>query len=166
MKRVRIPKSTITLAMVFLLVAGVSPSLYASEGEEEQHEEHGHKWAIGLFIGLTRAHSDNESTLGIELERILSPKWSIAGLVERADRNEDSTLLMALVGWRPWRGLTLQLGAGRKDPGNEREVVYRTGMSYEFELAPTWVLKPYIAVDFIQNEEDEEVFGFYIGKLF
>jgi hypothetical protein len=42
----------------------------------------------------------------------------------------------------------------------------RTAIAYEIELRERWFLKPYFALDFIENEEDEEVFGLYIGKGF
>lgn len=67
------------------------------------------------------------------------------------------------VGFHPWEGLRLQLGVGHKDPSGKQENVLRTGITYDWEFAPTWFLKPYFALDFIENEE---VFGFYFGKLF
>ena len=124
------------------------------------------KWGVGIFLGATHAHGENEATIGFELGHVLNKNWSIGLVAEQSERDEHTTLILAGLGWHPWGGLRLQLGAGRKDPSGKQENVLRTGITYDWEFAPTWVLKPYFALDFIENEETEEVFGFYFGKLF
>ena len=86
--------------------------------------------------------------------------------MERADREQDSTLLLAGVGWNFYRGFRLGVGFGRKDPADEREFVSRLALAYEFELGRAWFIKPYLAKDFIKNEDNEEVFGAYVGRGF
>jgi len=146
------------------LLLGLS-SFNVSASEAEGEKPH-HRWGVGVFLGATHAHGKNESTVGFELGHVINKNWSIGAVVERAEREEHSTLLLVGLGWHPWEGLRLQLGAGRKDPSGTQENVLRTGITYDWEFAPTWVLKPYFALDFIENEETEEVFGFYFGKLF
>ena len=141
------------------------------DGRQEQaaESEHGHagRFAVAGFIGATRDHGKNEPTLGIEAGVNLSARWSVGAVVERADRERDSTLVLFGVGWHPLGpAFRLQLGAGRKDPSGKREAVIRAGMAYEIEVHERWFVKPYLALDFIENAEDEEVFGVYVGRGF
>lgn len=146
-----------------LLMASLSSLVNASDKEDEELD---HRWGVGLFLGATHVKGHNESTLGLELGYVINKDWSVGVVAERSERERDTTLLLAGVGWHPWHGLRFQLGAGRKDPAGKQENVIRTAVTYDWEFAPTWVLKPYFAFDFIENEETEEVFGFYFGKLF
>ena len=86
---------------------------------------------MAVFFGATRAHSENEATVGLELGYVLNRNWSIGAVVERAERDEHSTLILGGVGFHPWKGLRLQLGVGRKDPSGEEENVIRTGIAYD-----------------------------------
>jgi len=132
-------------------------------GAEHEH----HRYAVAGFIGGTRVDSDNELTLGIEGGLHLNSKWSIGAVLERADRERDSTLVLLGVGWHPiGPALRLQLGLGRKDPRGTTETVLRTGVAYEMEIENGWFVKPYLAIDFIHNEDNEGVFGLYIGRGF
>lgn len=125
------------------------------------------RFMLALFLGATRADARNEPTLGFEAGYRIDDHWSAGMVVERADRERDSTLVLGGVGWHPTgSGWRLQLGIGRKDPREERETVVRTGLAYEFEFGRGWALKPYLARDFIDEEEDETVFGLYFGRAF
>ena len=42
----------------------------------------------------------------------------------------------------------------------------RTGLAYEMEIDKGWFLKPSLALDFIDGEDNEGVFGLYIGRAF
>ena len=145
------------------LLLAFSSGAVASGSESEDLD---HRWGIGVFLGAPHVHGHNESTLGFEVGYVLNKDWSVGVVAERSEREQDTTLLLAGVGWHPWHGLRLQLGVGRKDPADKQENVIRTGITYDWEFVPSWVLKPYFALDFIENEETEEVFGFYFGKLF
>jgi hypothetical protein len=137
------------------------------EANQEAHEETHHRYAVAGFVGSTRVGSDNEFTLGVEAGMHLNSKWSIGAVIERAERERHSTLVMVGVGWHPiGAALRFQLGLGRKDPSGKEETVVRTAVAYEIELRDRWFLKPYLAVDFIEDEENEEVFGVYIGRGF
>jgi len=70
------------------------------------------------------------------------------------------------VDWHPYRGLRLQVGVGTKDPAGHHENTARVGVGYEFLLGHRWFVKPYFAVDIIENEENEQVFGGYFGLGF
>ncbi|MCP3980302.1 MAG: hypothetical protein GY716_13440 [bacterium] len=163
-----------TALLCCLWLGAALPVVLAEEpgsghGEEhaEQHHPH-HRFGVALFVGATRAHGENESTLGIEFGYNINQRWSVGGVFERAEREAHTTLILAGVGFKPYRGLRLQAAAGRKDPAGEERNVGRLGLGYEFELGKkkNWAIKPYLAEDFIEDEEDEEVFGVYVGYLF
>ena len=47
-----------------------------------------------------------------------------------------------------------------------QEDVARAGLGYEFMLRDGWFVKSYVAVNFIENEDSEEVYGVYVGRAF
>ena len=149
----------------FGLLALLSASLPGNAEEEKQHPHK--KYAIAAFLGGTRADSSNEFTVGVEAGYNINSNWSVGAVLERADREQHSTLFLLGFGWHPTGpGLRLQFGAGRKDPSGDTETVVRTGVAYELEMEHDWFIKPYIALDFISHEDNEQVFGIYIGKGF
>ena len=121
---------------------------------------------MAAFIGVTREHSENRKTLGIEYSYRINKSRSVGGVIERAERDKDSTLAILFVHLWPYKGLFLGVGAGRKDPGDERENTFRGTIGYEFELGGGWSLAPQANLDLIENEENEEVYGIAIGKRF
>ena len=136
-------------------------------GIAEEEAGHHSKYAIAGFIGSTRAHGENEFTLGIEGGMNLSERWSVGVLLERAERERHSTLWLVGLGWHPFGPeLRIQLGLGRKDPSGTTENMFRAAIGYELELKDRWFMKPYIAADFIENEDNEAVFGLYVGRGF
>jgi hypothetical protein len=153
-----------------LFVASGALAQPAHEGnahEAEAAEHHSSRFAVAGFIGATREHGRNEPTLGVEGGFNISETWSVGAVIERADRKRDSTLVLLGVGWHPFGpALRFQFGVGSKDPAGKRETVIRTGIAYEIELRERWFVKPYLALDFIEHAEDEEVLGVYIGKGF
>lgn len=166
-------KPLVRLGLVFLLatlfpilsVANEAAHGEAGSGEEEAHEAH-HKHALGLFVGITREHSENLSTLGIEYAYRINPRWSVGGVVERADRETDSTLLIAFVHYWAWKGLYFGGGLGKKDPGKERENTFRASIGYEFEFGNGWMLNSQFNLDYIEHHDREEVYGVAFGKVF
>ena len=144
-------------------------SAFAEEtGSEEHHgAEEGHdKNLLALFIGVTREHGEGLATLGIEYSYRFHENWSVGAMIERADRDNDSTLAIAFVHVWPWKELFLGAGVGRKDPGDERQDTLRATIGYEFELGGGWVIAPQANLDVIEHEEDEEVYGIAFGKQF
>ena len=146
-------------------------SAAAIAGETENEVTHGSeesrgKNALAVFAGVTREHSENLATLGIEYSYRLHKNWSIGGVIERADREKHSTLVIAFVHLWPYKELYVGAGIGRKDPGDKRENTFRATIGYEFELAGDWSISPQANLDVIENEENEEVYGIVFGKRF
>ena len=154
-----------TLAMSLLAMALPVAAQESASGHEAEGGHH--KYGLAGFVGSTRVHGENEFTLGIEAGFNLSSTWSLGVVFERAERERDTSLLLAGIGWHPFgHALRFQLAAGIKDPSGTTEAVVRTGVGYEMEVDNGWFIKPYIAVDFINNEDTEGVFGLYIGRGF
>ncbi|UCH48111.1 MAG: hypothetical protein JSU95_19125 [Betaproteobacteria bacterium] len=156
-------------ALIVALSLLVSVNALAEETAGEEHhaaeESHG-KHALALFVGVTREHGDNLATLGIEYSYRFDEKWSVGGVIERADRDQDSTLVIAFLHFWPWKELFVGAGVGRKDPADERQNTLRATVGYEFELGGGWAIAPSVNLDVIEHEEDEEVYGISIGKRF
>jgi len=154
--------------VTFVFCIFLSSATVASETEGKgKHEGEGHhKHTLALFAGVTVEEHDDLGTLGIEYAYRFHKNWSVGGVIERADREKDSTLLIAFVHLWPYKGLFFGVGAGRKDPGDEREVTYRYTIGYEFELKNGWVIAPQANLDSIENHENEEVYGIAIGRAF
>jgi hypothetical protein len=131
-------------------------------GGDESHGKH----ALALFLGVTHEHGENLETIGIEYSYRLNKLWSLGGVIERAEREKDSTLAIAFAHLWPYKGLFLGAGIGQKDPGDKRENVLRGTIGYEFELGRGWSIAPQANLDFIENEENEEVYGIAFGKRF
>ena len=154
-----------------LLIGLLCPiQLMANEaGHELGHaEEEGHhkKHSIGLFVGVTREHSENLETFGLEYAYRINSHWSVGGVIERADRQKDSTLGIAFVHFWPWKGLFLGGGVGRKDPGDKREYTARATLGYEWEFGNGWLINAQANLDFIENHDREEVYGLAFGYQF
>ncbi len=150
-----------------LIATMILPMVEVNAAEHEVVEEGARpKYAVGLFLGYTRVHGENEPTLGFEAGFNINNKWSAGAVLEQTNRGRDTTLILLGVGYHPTEKLRLQIGLGRKDPSDKEENVLRLGLAYEFELANEWFIKPYAAYDFIQNEDGEPVVGFYFGRAF
>ena len=159
--------SVLRLILSSLLILPLS-SMASESGHEEMHdgEEVHHKHTIGLFLGITREHSENLETIGLEYSYRFHPKWTVGGVIERAEREKDSTLGIVFLHFWPHKGLFFGGGIGRKDPGDKRENTARATLGYEWELPRAWVINLQANVDFIENEDREEVYGIAFGKSF
>ncbi len=157
----------------FLIVAAwlsLSPigAIAAETHSEQTHDsaqEHA-KHTLSLFAGVTREHDENHQTLGFEYSYRLNHSWSLGAVIERADRQKESTLAIAFAHWWPYKELFLGAGIGQKDPGDKRENTFRATIGYEFMLGDGWAIAPNLNLDIIENHENEEVFGISIGKNF
>ena len=155
--------AAIALCVIF------SAGAIAGETETEEapaEEETLLKHALAVFAGITREDDENHGTLGIEYSFRINTHWSVGGVVERADRDKSSTLVIAFVHLWPYKGLFLGAGFGRKDPGDERENTIRASLGYEFELGKGWVIAPNVNLDVIEDHENEPVYGIAFGKQF
>ena len=155
------------ISVIWLSSSSIAAVAAESESEMEhdsaaEHDRH----KMGLFVGATYADDEYHETLGIEYTYRLTPSWSLGGVVERAEREKESTLILAFAHWWPYKGWYLGAGVGRKDPGEARENTIRTTIGYDFELRNGWVIAPELDLDFIEHNENEQVFGIGIGKEF
>jgi len=156
-----------TLAIAFCVLFSAAAIANETESEAAHGGEESHaKNALAVFAGVTREHSENLATLGIEYSYRFHKNWSVGGMIERADREKNSTLVIAFVHLWPYKGLFLGAGIGRKDPGDERQNTVRATIGYEFELGRGWSIAPHANLDAIENEENEEVYGISFGKRF
>lgn len=153
------------LWLSFSSIAAIAAESDSAEAHETAVEHLLNK--LGMFVGFTYEGGDYHETLGVEYVYRLTPSWSLGGVVERADREKSSTLIIAFAHWFPFKeGLYLGAGFGRKDPGDKRENTFRTTIGYDFEFGNGWVIAPDFNLDFIENNENEPVFGVGIGKHF
>ena len=156
------------LLVTVFLIPCVPLGAYANEsGQEapEHFERHG-RHALGLFFGITREHGHNRETIGIEYSYRINRYWTVGGLVERAERDQSSTLTNFFVHFWATEALYFGGGLGRKDPGEERRTTYRATIGYEFEVAENWFVEPQFHYDWIEEEDNEEVIGIAIGRKF
>ena len=150
-----------------LSLASIGAIAAESDNEGKQGgEEANTKHALAAFVGVTREHGENRETIGVEYSYRINKSWSVGGVIERAERDKHSTLAIVFVHLWPYKGLFLGVGAGRKDPGDERENTLRGTIGYEFELGGGWSIAPQANLDVIENEENEEVYGIAFGKRF
>ena len=157
-----------TLGLMIIMGLSWPFGLLANEnGHEEAHaEEAHHKHALGLFVGITQEHGESLETFGIEYAYRINRLWSVGGVIERADREKDSTLGIAFVHFWPWKGLFLGGGVGRKDPAGERENTARASVGYEWEFGKGWLINAQANLDFVEHHDREEVYGIVFGKQF
>ena len=157
---------TLAVAISLLLCsAGTAADEAGRDGSEADHEERG-RHTLGLFVGITRENGENRETIGIEYSYRFHEFWSAGAVIERAERDKESTLGVVFVHFWPSEFLYLGLGVGRKDPGEKRENTLRATLGYEFELGKGWSISPQANVDSIENEDAEQVYGLVIGKRF
>jgi hypothetical protein len=145
--------------------ATIRASELEHEGSIEYSKEH-RKHALGPFFGVTREDGENLGTIGIEYSYRVNKKWSVGGVIERADRDKHSTLVIVFAHYWPYKELYFGLGLGRKDPGDERENTLRGTIGYEFEIGKGWGISPQANIDWIENHPTEEVYGIVIAKRF
>ena len=166
---IKLANSVSALILSIIVLIFLPADLTASESGhvETTHDgETHHKHAIGLFLGITREHHENLETTGIEYSYRINKHWSLGGVIERAERENDSTLGIFFVHFWPYKGLYLGGGIGRKDPGDKRQNTFRATIGYEFELGKGWGISPQANLDFIENEEREEVYGVVFARRF
>jgi hypothetical protein len=156
---------TLAIAFCILFSAAAIADETESQATHGGEESHG-KNALAVFAGVTREHSENLETLGIEYSYRLHKNWSVGGVIERAVREKNSTLIIAFVHLWPYKGLYVGAGIGRKDPDDERQNTARATIGYEFEFVGGWSISPQANLDAIENEENEEVYGIVFGKRF
>ena len=141
------------VTFVFCIFLSATAVADEEEGNKSHAGEGHHKHTLALFVGVTIEDDEDLGTLGIEYSYRFHKNWSVGGVIERADRKKESTLAIAFIHVWPYEGLFLGIGAGRKDPADERENTYRATIGYEFELSNGWVIGPQANLDHIENHE-------------
>ena len=124
------------------------------KGSEHSYEHYG-KHALGPFIGITREDGLNRETIGLEYSYRINKRWSVGGLIERAERDKSSTLGTVFAHFWPTEFLW-----------NERENTVRATIGYEFELGKGCGISPQANLDVIENESNEKVYGIVFSKRF
>lgn len=157
-----------TNCLVALLSLMCSLNLMANEPghEDGNHGEEHPRHSLGLFVGVTQEHGESLETYGIEYSYRIHQRWTVGGVIERANREKDSTLGIVFVHFWPWKGLFLGGGIGRKDPASERENTARATLGYEWVFGRGWLINVQANLDFIENHDREEVYGFVFGREF
>lgn len=163
MKVVKNTTVRVIQTFLFISISGYCIALAADQEEEEVPEN---RHAIGVFVGATHAHDEYLETLGLEFGYFLSKNLEIGALIERAVREDDSTLVIAWASYRVFGNFSIGAGVGRKDPGPDRQNTLRLFLAYDHEINERWSLEPQFAVDFIEDEENEEVLGIAIVRRF
>jgi hypothetical protein len=125
-----------------------------------------HRHVAGVFFGATQEHGEWLETVGLEYGYRIHQLVSVGLLVEHAVRKDNSTLVLAVAHLHPYRGILLGVGAGRKNPDDNYHTTGRVSLGYEFEFHGGWTLIPQVALDVIEHEGEEEVFGLTVGKFF
>lgn len=143
-------------ALVVISVTGCGAALAGEEGEPEVLNK---RHALGVFVGATHAEDDYLETLGVDYGYFVNEKFEVGVVVERAVREDDSTLVIAFASLRLFGNFGIGAGIGRKDPGPDRKNTLRLSIFYDYELNEEWSLEPQFHVDFIEEEENEEVLG-------
>jgi len=168
----RVTRLVYALVTLSLLLGLGKATASENESEPQTHPESAHeggghlRHSLGLFLGATKEHDEYHDTLGIEYVYRINRLWSVGGVIERADRDKSSTLTNIFAHLHPWRGLYFGGGVGKKDPGEERENVGRVTIGWEFEIGKRWAISPQANLDFIEDAENEEVYGVIFGIRF
>jgi len=161
-------RNYLQLFVTIWFLLGSNIAIATDAHNDEAHEAAGEhaKHTLGLFAGVTQEEDENHETFGFEYSYRLNHAWSVGGVIERAEREKNSTLIIAFAHWWPYKAWFLGAGIGQKDPGDKRETTVRASIGYEFELGGGWVLEPQFNLDIIKHNEDERVIGIAFGKQF
>ena len=93
-------KATLIALPLSLVFTGTFASEAGGEGSEHSYEHYG-KHALGPFIGITREDGLNRETIGFEYSYRINKRWSVGGLIKRAERDKSSTLGMVFAHFWP-----------------------------------------------------------------
>jgi hypothetical protein len=143
--------STVFRIGMLLLVLSISLEVSA-EAEIEQ------KNAVNLFVGNTQNGSLSGASIGLGYERRLTSLIGVGGFLEHAAGDFDTTSVGATLSLHPHAGWAFKLSPGVEFDGSERNLMFRIGVGYEFEVVPSWAIVPEFNVDFVDGER-ELVYG-------
>jgi hypothetical protein len=182
-----VKKSRECSLVVMLVVAAAFWSLPAAAGEvQTEHGDHspeaehrgesGHdfKNGIALFLGATNEHGHGtEGTWGLEYGRVLSPHWTVGGLIDYAGGGQRNMVIAPAVFWKPFGGGFVLLAApgveyhsGRgtvehhllkaesaAEDKNKTYFVLRLGTAYYFHFGSRFGIGPAVNLDLVNGQE-------------
>ncbi len=150
----------------------------AHEASEAHGEEHFHRNALGLVLGGTYESEEKDTffTLGVEYERLFSPRFALVLGVEYISEVDAVVLVAPFVyrhgsGWRLLTGPGLELKTRRQEPerehGGEPELaavledsltrkeenlfLWRFGVGYNFSIGEKYAIAPTVNLDFVRE---------------
>ena len=150
----------------------------AHEASEAPGEEHFHRNALGIVIGGTYESEEEDTffTLGVEYERLFSPRFALVLGVEYISEVDAVVLVAPFVyrhgnGWRLSTGPGLELKTRRQEPerehGGELDLaavledsltrkeenlfLWRFGIGYTFEIGERLELAPSVNLDLVRE---------------
>lgn len=171
-----------------LLLVAASPSWAqehagADTDTAEAHEGHGEehpKNALGLVLGGTYESEEEDTyfTIGVEYERLLSPRFAVFVGAEYITEVDAFLLVVPFAyrhpsGWRLLAGPGLELETRRPHaereppeggPGVGEEIVdplpgkkenlflWRFGTGYNFEVGERYAIAPHVDLDFVRED--------------
>lgn len=113
---------------------------------------------LGVFAGFTDRR-DADFTVGMQIEHMLNQTWSTGAVLEYTPNernNNDATMLLGLVNYRPDfnRQLKLTGGAGVEFNDNSDDgVMFRTAVSYDLFYEGPLTFTPMVGFNFGENQE-------------
>ena len=141
------------------------PSAESGQGGHDGGAHHRpHRHHIIVFLGTTRAHGENEDTIGVEYQYRVQEKVGFGGLVDHVGGDFDATAVAAAVYLHPVGDLEFIIAAGFENEDGVNESLVRTGVSYHFKFGKTSVA-PTFNIDFV-GEEEHKVYGVNVGWAF
>ncbi len=118
-----------------------------------------------LFLGATISDDDTAFSVGIDYEYRLNEFLGIGALAEYTAADPDSWVLAGELFVHVTEGLGLIFATGVELEDGDAEFLFRTGISYEFDLDDGWTIGPEVNVDFVDGDQDLVV-GLSVGRTF
>jgi hypothetical protein len=170
--------------MIHLRFAGgivLCAALFTGLAQAQEEPEGFHRIHAAVFLGGTHHSERNAFTFGGDVEWRFS-RWAGIGFTgEHVNKPFRENVWIFPVFIHATRGLRFNLGPGFERATEEeiaegeaagtpssrtvRKAMFRTGVTYDFELKHGWTVGPDIAVDFIAGEA-VFVYGIAIGHGF
>lgn len=145
-----------------LLILVLLPAAWQVGAEEPEVESRN---KVSLFLGNTQNGSSNGASIGFAYERRLTRLFGVGGYIEYAAGDFDTTAVGADFVLHPHAGWEFKLSPGVEFDGGSRNLQFRVGAAYEFEVAPGWTLAPEFNVEFV-NDERNLIYGLVTGYEF
>ena len=157
--------------LVLLLVTGAA--LGADDASNERGEVHAaipHSIlavSVGYALERKRGKDEEAGAIGLEYAYRFAEHWSVGGVIEGlGDDVIRDVSIAALVSFHPAGGWRLFGGPGYEFTEKKDELLFRTGVGYEFSLGNHWTLAPEIIADFIEGGKRTYIFGLALGREF